>query len=86
MKTGIPTSPRISPDGALIAPDFLRLRAPATAGIAVALPKGARARRRRPARAHPAQWVTSRTRNNRHNRLTAKVFHKAANNLVRYAG
>ena len=86
MKTGIPTSPRISSGDAMPVPDFLRLRALATDGMTVALPKGTHARRRTTARAHPAQWVTSRTRNNRHNRLTANMFHKAASDLVRYAG
>ncbi|MDE0511563.1 MAG: hypothetical protein OXI88_07260 [Gammaproteobacteria bacterium] len=40
-------SPHISPSDAMIAPDFFRLRAPATKSIAVATVEGACARRRK---------------------------------------
>ena len=39
--------PHFSPGGAKIAQDLLRLRAPSTESIAVALVEGARARRRK---------------------------------------
>ena len=41
------TSPDFSPVDAMIAPDFLRPRAPATESIAVAMVEGARARGRK---------------------------------------
>ena len=47
MRDGIEFSPDFSPGDAMIAPDFLRQRAPATESIVILLVEGARARWRK---------------------------------------